>query len=180
MEPNNAKQPVLRTEQQQIGFGYELPVAQKDEWLTPPWMLARLGEFDLDPCSPISRPWDTACEHYSMQDNGLSKPWNGRVWLNPPLESGAAKAWMARLAKHGNGIALLPARTDTRLWADYVWRAARAVCFVIGRITFHHADGRKAARPIGTPIALIAYGPHNAAMLEEAALGPVVTWQRQQ
>lgn len=57
----------------------------KDEWLTPPEIIRSLGEFDLDPCSPINRPWDTALNHYTIIDNGLKQQWYGRVWCNPPL-----------------------------------------------------------------------------------------------
>jgi hypothetical protein len=41
----------------------------KEEWLTPQWLLARLGEFDLDPCAPHSdrRPWPTATNHLSKR-----------------------------------------------------------------------------------------------------------------
>ncbi len=34
---------------------------QNDEWLTPPSILKELGHFDLDPCSPINRPWESIC-----------------------------------------------------------------------------------------------------------------------
>ena len=56
----------------------------KDEWLTPPEIVKSLGEFDLDPCSPIERPWDTAKNHFTINDNGLIQNWFGRVWCNPP------------------------------------------------------------------------------------------------
>jgi hypothetical protein len=36
-----------------------------DDWLTPPDIIAALGPFDLDPCSPETRPWDTAAKHYT-------------------------------------------------------------------------------------------------------------------
>ena len=39
-----------------------------DTWLTPPSIITSLGEFDLDPCSPINRPWPTAKEHYTIED----------------------------------------------------------------------------------------------------------------
>ena len=39
----------------------------KDEWLTPPEIINSLGTFDLDPCSPINRPWKTAKKHYTIQ-----------------------------------------------------------------------------------------------------------------
>ena len=55
---------------------------KKDEWLTPRWILNRLGEFDLDPCAPINRPWDTAKRHFTIYDNGLMKDWGWkqRIW----------------------------------------------------------------------------------------------------
>lgn len=37
-----------------------------DEWLTPKWLVDRLGPFDLDPCSPINRPWATAARHFTV------------------------------------------------------------------------------------------------------------------
>jgi hypothetical protein len=83
----------------------------KDEWLTPPEIIHSLGEFDLDPCSPIDRPWDTAKNHYNILDDGLSKEWNGRVWLNPPYGKEASK-WLEKLSIHNNGIALIFARTE--------------------------------------------------------------------
>ena len=56
----------------------------KDEWLTPPEIIKALGDFDLDPCSPINRPWNTAKNHFNINDNGLMQNWFGRVWCNPP------------------------------------------------------------------------------------------------
>ena len=92
-----------------LGFGFERTEG-KDEWLTPPEIIKALGSFELDPCSPINRPWDTAAKHYTIEDNGLSLPWHGRVWMNPPYGD-ATEMWMQRLAEHGNGIALIFART---------------------------------------------------------------------
>ncbi len=69
----------------------------KDEWLTPPDLLACLGEFDLDPCAPIVRPWDTAKDHYTIENNGLRVPWFGRVWCNPPYGKHTA-SWLYRMA----------------------------------------------------------------------------------
>lgn len=44
-------------------------------WLTPPFILEALGEFDLDPCSaPSPRPWDTAKHHYTLPQDGLKLP----------------------------------------------------------------------------------------------------------
>jgi len=144
-----------------------------DEWLTPPEILARLGTFDLDPCSPINRPWATAAQHLTVRDDGLSVPWSGRVWLNPPFGREAVK-WLSRLRDHGNGIALIPARTETEMFFTTVWGHANGVLFLKGRPHFHFVDGTRAKFNSGAPIALIAYGRENLASLQSSGLGAVV------
>jgi hypothetical protein len=135
-----------------------------NEWLTPRWLVEALGEFDCDPCSPVDRPWDTAQLHYTIYDDGLSKPWPGRVWLNPPYGSQAGD-WMGRLANHGNGIALIFARTETESFFRTVWERADALYFLRGRLTFHYADGRPGKGNAGAPSVLVAYGANNADVL---------------
>jgi hypothetical protein len=138
----------------------------KDEWLTPPWLLARLGTFDLDPCAPSGdrRPWDTARKHYCVEDNGLNQPWAGRVWLNPPYGR-EMSFWLKRLAAHGNGIALIFARTDTEAFFEQVWDRSDAVLFLRKRLFFHHVDGRMATTSAGAASVLIAYGAENVESL---------------
>jgi len=58
--------------------GHQSANMKTDEWLTDPRLIKKLGEFDLDPCSPITRPWDTAKHHYNILDNGLRQNWYGR------------------------------------------------------------------------------------------------------
>lgn len=155
---------------EQSGIGSHHSAAMgKDEWLTPPEILRALGPFDLDPCSPIRRPWDTAAKHYTAQDNGLAQPWSGRVWCNPPYGAEAGR-WMARLAEHGNGIALIFARTETAVWCEHVWPKATAILFIAGRLHFHHVDGRRAAANSGGPSALVAYGENNAGTLRYCSI----------
>jgi phage N-6-adenine-methyltransferase len=137
--------------------------SKTDEWLTPPWIIKDLGPFDLDPCSPINRPWDTAAKHYTIADDGYSKPWEGRVWLNPPYSEAAR--WMNKLAHHGTGTALIFARTETAAWHDYVWPHATALLFLRGRLNFHFVDGRRADANAGAPSVLIAYGRTDAQIL---------------
>lgn len=151
--------------------GHQSAAMQKDEWLTPPWLLQALGSFDLDPCAPSadSRPWNTAAQHYSIEDNGLVQPWIGRVWCNPPYGLEAAR-WLGRLAGHGNGIALVFARTETRMFFDHVWPKADALLFLEGRLHFHHVDGRRAAANSGAPSVLVAYGLKNAACLQSCGI----------
>lgn len=137
---------------------------KNDEWLTPPELIQSIGVFDLDPCSPINRPWDTARKHYSVNDDGLSKDWTGRVWLNPPYGKEAAK-WLAKLAHHGNGIALVFARTETEMFFKHVWDKATALLFIEGRLYFHYVTGERAKSNAGAPSVLIAYGAESADIL---------------
>lgn len=146
---------------------------KNDEWLTPPEIVKAFGEFDLDPCSPIVRPWDTAANHFSVNDDGLSQEWKGRVWLNPPFGREAVK-WLRKLAAHGDGVALIPARTETAMFYECVWNVAQAVCFMKGRPHFHYVDGRRAAANSGAPICFVAYGWKNAHALIDSRLGKVV------
>ena len=146
---------------------------KNDEWLTPPDIVQSLGEFDLDPCSPINRPWPTAAQHLTINDDGLTHEWHGRVWCNPPFGREAVK-WLRRMAAHGNGIALIPARTETAMFYETVWSCADAVLFIKGRPHFHYVDGRRAPFNSGAPICLVAYGAANAQALESSGLGKVV------
>ena len=139
-----------------------------NEWLTPPRIIQALGPFDLDPCSPVSRPWDTAATHYTVNDNGLVLPWEGRVWLNPPYGPETGK-WLARLAEHGNGIALIFARTETEMFFECVWARASALLFIRRRLHFHYPDGTRAKANAGAPSALVAYGHDNADCLARNA-----------
>ena len=147
---------------------------KNDEWLTPPEILRSLGAFDLDPCSPINRPWPTAADHYTVADNGLAKPWFGRVWCNPPFGREAI-TWLDRMRAHGNGVALIPARTETAMFYQTVWGHADAVCFLRWRPHFHYVDGRRAPFNSGAPIALVAYGAANMVALQNSGLGFVVS-----
>lgn len=55
---------------------------KNDEWLTPPEILVALGEFDLDPCAPVVRPWPTAKHHFTVEDDGLNQSWYSLAELN--------------------------------------------------------------------------------------------------
>lgn len=154
--------------------GHQSAAMKNDEWLTPPEIMAKLGQFDLDPCSPINRPWATATKHFTVEDDGLNQVWSGRVWCNPPFGREAVK-WLRRMARHYNGIALIPARTETAMFYETVWGKADGVLFLKGRPHFHFVDGRKAAFNSGAPICLVAYGAENLEVLKRSGLGVVVT-----
>lgn len=128
----------------------------KEEWLTPPYVVQALGPFDLDPCAPVNRPWPTAKQHYTIEDNGLLKPWHGLVWCNPPYGPKTGD-WLRRCAEHGNCIALVFARTETRAFQDHVWPKATSLKFLAGRLSFYHVTGKQGGTA-GAPSVLIAYG----------------------
>lgn len=138
----------------------------KDEWITPPEIVKDLGPFDLDPCSPIKRPWPTAKKHFTKKDNGLVLPWSGRVWLNPPYGK-ETPAWLQKMVEHGNGIALVFARTETTYFQDYVLGSATALLFIKGRLKFYHVDGTQSKSNAGAPSVLVAYGLKSAIALSQ-------------
>lgn len=142
-----------------------------DTWLTPPEITRALGVFDLDPCCPPSMPWRTARRMLTKADDGLAAKWGGRVWLNPPYSRDAV-VWLRKLAAHGQGTALIFARTETEWFKETIWQApsASAVLFLYGRLHFHYADGRRAKANAGAPSVLIAYGHRDADILKRSGL----------
>jgi hypothetical protein len=146
--------------------GHHSTRIKNQEWLTPFWILKELGIFDLDPCAPINRPWPTARDHYTMLDDGLKKDWHGRVWLNPPYDHKIMWNWIYKLSNHGNGIALIFARTETKGFFDFVWEKANALLFIKGRLSFYDHHGEKSKYNSGGPSVLAAYGFNNAEILK--------------
>jgi len=145
-----------------VGFhGHESTTAQTHDWITPKPIIDALGPFDLDPCASLCQPWATARDQYTVEDDGLSKEWRGHVWLNPPYGKQASE-WINRLADHGDGIALIFARTDTK-WFQAVATKSSAMLFLAGRVRFHDTRGGKFKRDGGgssatSPSVLIAFG----------------------
>ena len=140
-----------------------------DVWLTPPYIIEALGEFDLDPSSPIHRHWNTAKKHYTIIDDGLKQEWFGRVWCNPPYGRECVK-WLKKCAEHGNSMTLIFARTETRMFFDEVWDKASAILFLKGRLKFYNTEGIQAKASAGAPSVLIAYGDNNAEILRDCNL----------
>lgn len=140
--------------------GHTLPnKGASDSWITPRHVIESLGEFALDPCQCTPQPWACAKSGYSIEDDGLSKPWHGRVWLNPPYSN--VWEWMSRLADHRAGTALIFARTETVGFFDQVWNRATGILFLKGRLFFHRPDGTRAESNSGGPSCLVAYGEYD-------------------
>lgn len=152
----------------QMNSSFERSENTKVEWLTPPELVKKLGQFDLDPCSPVKAPFLHAQNNYTIEDNGLQKEWFGRVYLNPPYGKGM-ELWLEKLKNHGNGIALIFARTETKCFFDNIWNDADGILFVKGRIRFYHVSGIQGGTP-GAPSVFIAYGKENALALKNSGI----------
>ena len=104
-------------------FPVEQSERTSDDYLTPRWVFDTLGlEFDLDVAAP---PWDThvpATRKYTMADDGLTAPWEGRVWMNPPYSN--SSPWVRRFITHADGIALLPMAKSA--WMIELWNSPAA------------------------------------------------------
>lgn len=96
-------------------------------------------------------------------------PWDGYVWCNPPYGLQAAR-WLEKMAMHNNGIALIFARTETRMFFDFVWSRASALLFIEGRLYFYDVKGNKAPGNTGAPSVLIAYGEYAAQRLHDSKI----------
>lgn len=151
-----------------MNTSFEKAKNSKVEWLTPPELVKKLGEFDLDPCSPINPPFVHAKTNYTIEDNGLEKEWFGRVFCNPPYGKDL-HFWLEKLKTHGNGIAIIFARTETNCFFENVWNSASALLFVKGRIKFYHVSGKQGGTP-GSPSVFVAYGKKNAIALKNSGI----------
>lgn len=140
-----------------------------DIWLTPPDIINSLGTFDLDPCCPNNLSWKTANTFYSIENgqNGLLLEWWGRVWLNPPYSDWVS--FIKKLKEHGNGIALIFARTETKGFFEHIWEDADSILFLKRRIKFIRHDLSKCSSSTA-PSVLIAYGKNNTISLEKSGL----------
>jgi len=153
-----------------IGARKTPPKHKSVEWYTPAWIFERLSiEFDLDPSSPHDYVTAVPAKtKYTIFDDGLSKPWIGRVWMNPPYGPDTG-FWMRRLISHGDGIALVFSRTDAE-WFQEAMASASATLLVRGRIAFvpSHENSHKKGRS-GAGSAMFAFGEKNATALQQLA-----------
>lgn len=141
---------------------------QKDEWLTPPSIFQPLQPFDLDVCEPVTPPWKIGKRGFNIHDNGLYQDWGDAfVWCNPPYGT-QTKVWLAKMAEHNNGIALIFARTDTVMFQEFCFKAD-AILFIKGRLSFLDVKGQKSGTA-GAPSCLVAFGPQAVSRLEKSGI----------
>ena len=127
------------------------------DWETPQEFFDAVYEiyrFDLDVCATHS---NAKCpRYYTKKEDGLLQTWSGICWMNPPYGREIArwvrKAYESALNPGTVVVCLLPARTDTRWWHDYVIAHAQRVVFIKGRLRF----SGKGSAPF--PSALVVFG----------------------
>lgn len=131
--------------------------SQTDDWYTPQYIIDdvknkyNLKNFDLDPCCNSENK--KALVGFYKEDDGLSKNWFGNVWMNPPYGRVIGR-WIKKAYEESQKgctvYCLIPSRTDTKWWHDYVMKGD--VTFYRGRIKF---GGSKNSAPF--PSALVIF-----------------------
>ncbi len=121
--------------------------SDRTDWETPKDLFARLNQFwhfDLDVASSDE---NALCEnHFTKEQDGLSQSWKGhRVWCNPPYGKDIAK-WVKKAYEETRDgttavVMLIPARTDTRWYHDYIQNKAAEIKFLKGRLKYTLGGG---------------------------------------
>lgn len=155
---------------------HEPSIGQSDDWYTPPEIFAALAlQFDLDPCSPGPDHWVPAKMIYTKADDGLSRPWRGLVFMNPPFGGRMGHVpWLRKFLDHANGVAIVRAYTSSSWWHDLMPRA-QTILFPRGKTKFIRPDGSVGGSP-GHGVVLIGMGDQANCALWGSGLGMV--WNR--
>lgn len=121
------------------------------EWATPRAFFDALDaefHFTLDPCAT---PENAKCaQYYTREQDGLAQNWGGqKVFCNPPygreISKWVRKCWEESRKPDTLCVMLIPARTDTAYFHDYIYKQAREIRFIRGRLHFN--DGGAAPFP---------------------------------
>jgi len=137
--------------------------SSSNEWETPEKLFNQLNDqwgFTLDPCATDNNA--KCCKFYTKVDDGLSKSWEGEiVFMNPPfgreIGSWVKKAYMESMHNGAIVVCLIPARTDTAYWHDYIFGIEFVdITFLRGRIQFErHSNMVATSAPF--PSAIIVF-----------------------
>lgn len=144
---------------------------ESDEWYTPPEIFKAIGlRFDLDVASPGLGHWVPAKKVFTLKDDGLKSEWSGLVFMNPPFGGRNGQVpWLEKFIEHGNGIAIVAARTSSKWFQDLVPKCD-AVLFPRGKTKFHKPDGSIGKSP-GSGVVIISMGEKATGALEKSGLG---------
>ena len=131
--------------------------SKSNEWTTPQHLFDELNQefnFTLDPCATEENA--KCSKHFTIEDDGVSKDWaNDVVFMNPPYGR-EIKKWIKKAYEESlNGatvVCLIPARTDTMYWHDFIFDKADDIRFLKGRLKF--GNGKNSA-PF--PSAIVVY-----------------------
>ena len=144
-------------------------IVSSDEYYTPPHIIAVLGHFDLDPATPPEPRWRTADVMYTKADDGLSKPWFGRVFLNPPYSQPLISQFMQKMAEHNNGIALIVPKLGSKMFREVIYPNCSAVYILSERIKFYDHNWIQQKSPICQSM-LVAFGEENKQAIKRSGL----------
>jgi hypothetical protein len=136
-----------------------------DDWYTPSWLFGAAAlTFDIDVAAPVNPARRTcpARTYLTPVDDGLTHPWHGIVWCNPPY-SGPAP-WVTRFVAHSDGLMLVPAARSR--WLGTLIAAADAIAPV--SCEFGRPDGSRVS-PGGMVLILAARGTPCVAALTRVA-----------
>ena len=148
-------------------------IVSPDEYYTPIHIIKALGHFDLDPATPLNPRWKTADVMYNKEDDGLSKDWIGRVFLNPPYSHPLIEQFMSWMAEHGNGIALIIPKLGSKMFREIIYPNCSAIYILKERIKFYDQDWVQQKSPICQSM-LVAYGEDNKEAIKRSGLNGVM------
>ncbi len=110
-----------------------------DEWYTPKILFEQINlQFDLDVASSINKVHVPAQHKYTIDDDGLTQPWFGRVFMNPPYSK--PSPWVHKWIDHNNGIALLPMAKSK--WFNYLMDSSAKFVLLPSNFKFESPEGR--------------------------------------
>lgn len=142
-----------------------LYTSNKQDWETPQWLFDKLNShlnFTLDVCADFS---NAKCkEYYNIADNGLSQEWKGMCYCNPPYNDIATwvKKSYEESQKDCTVVMLIPARTDTKIWHQYISKGS--VTLLKGRLKFSNS---KNSAPF--PSCIVVFGKQYDASIRNQA-----------
>lgn len=118
-----------------------------NEWYTPIDLFKKLDDefnFNLDPC--CTKQSAKCNSFFTQEDDGLIQDWGGcNVFVNPPygreIKHWIRKCYEESLKPNTVIVALIPARTDTSYWHDYIFGKAFDIRFLRGRVKFENING---------------------------------------